>query len=196
MHAYILIGGSKEEISQKAKSLSSGKIIPFEVKKIDQARQLKKLTSVTLDTTTILITGLDEASIDAQNAILKTLEEPGSEIVYMLWVSRIARLLPTVISRCQIVKLSDPHRTGNTLKIDAFLIGGLGKRFIEIENYKKREDAIDFVCDLIIVLREKMYGSTDKAVWAAKLKSANDTYQYLHLNANVMLALSALCINL
>ena len=42
---------------------------------------------------------------DAQNALLKTLEEPPARVVLILAADDVARLLPTVISRCARVRL-------------------------------------------------------------------------------------------
>lgn len=41
----------------------------------------------------------------AQNAFLKTLEEPPSETVLILTTTNLSRLLPTIISRCQLLRL-------------------------------------------------------------------------------------------
>lgn len=41
-------------------------------------------------------------TVEAQNALLKTLEEPTGQSIIILLVDNIKKLLPTVISRCQI----------------------------------------------------------------------------------------------
>ncbi len=50
----------------------------------------------------------DTASIEAQNAFLKTLEEHQEQISLVLSAERSSRLLPTIRSRSQIVLLRDP----------------------------------------------------------------------------------------
>lgn len=45
----------------------------------------------------------DRMTIQAQNALLKTLEEPPGNTIIILLVSYTDRLLPTTLSRCQIV---------------------------------------------------------------------------------------------
>ena len=42
---------------------------------------------------------------DAQNAFLKTLEEPPSNTALILTAANLPRLLPTIISRCQLLRL-------------------------------------------------------------------------------------------
>lgn len=48
----------------------------------------------------IIINDADKMTIDAQNSILKTLEEPGENTILILITSNINLLLPTVTSRC------------------------------------------------------------------------------------------------
>lgn len=48
----------------------------------------------------IIINDADKMTIDAQNSILKTLEEPGENTILILITSNINLILPTVISRC------------------------------------------------------------------------------------------------
>ncbi len=45
---------------------------------------------------------------DAQNALLKLLEEPPSYIRILLYTAKKEALLPTVRSRCRLISLSDP----------------------------------------------------------------------------------------
>lgn len=45
-------------------------------------------------------------TIEAQNALLKTLEEPPPALTIILETDRAAHLLPTVLSRCQIIRLA------------------------------------------------------------------------------------------
>ncbi len=49
----------------------------------------------------ILIENADNLSEEAQNALLKSLEEPADDTVFMLTVEREAALLPTIVSRVQ-----------------------------------------------------------------------------------------------
>jgi DNA polymerase-3 subunit delta' len=57
---------------------------------------------------------IDDAHLmndQAQNALLKTLEEPGDSIVIILVTSRTSELLPTIISRCREIRFFPlPHK--------------------------------------------------------------------------------------
>lgn len=46
----------------------------------------------------------DDMTVPAQNALLKTLEEPPASTFIILLVSAVDRLLPTTLSRCQLVR--------------------------------------------------------------------------------------------
>ena len=56
--------------------------------------------------TGVLIDGIDKANDSAQNALLKTLEEPGEGTVLLLTAAERAKVLPTILSRCTELKFS------------------------------------------------------------------------------------------
>ena len=47
----------------------------------------------------------EEAHISAQNALLKTLEEPPDKVILILTVDTAENLLPTIVSRCEVLRL-------------------------------------------------------------------------------------------
>ncbi|MBQ9965421.1 MAG: DNA polymerase III subunit delta' [Clostridia bacterium] len=58
-----------------------------------------------------IIDGADTLREDSQNALLKVLEEPPADIVFLLIAESKNRLLTTIISRCVILSLSAPERS-------------------------------------------------------------------------------------
>lgn len=52
-----------------------------------------------------LILRFEEANPSASNALLKTLEEPPSRVVMMLTAQDAESLLPTIVSRCEVINL-------------------------------------------------------------------------------------------
>lgn len=52
-----------------------------------------------------IIDDADKMNIQAQNAILKTLEEPPGYAVLILITTNVSRLLPTIISRCIVLNM-------------------------------------------------------------------------------------------
>lgn len=63
-----------------------------------------------------IVDGADKMNKEAQNAFLKTLEEPPSDAVIILIISQGAALLPTITSRCQKINFS-PLPQGVVAKI-------------------------------------------------------------------------------
>lgn len=54
----------------------------------------------------VIIDDADRMQDVAQNALLKTLEEPPEGVTFFLIVSSLNVLLPTVVSRCRVIRLS------------------------------------------------------------------------------------------
>jgi len=52
-----------------------------------------------------IIAGAEELSLEAANALLKTLEEPPPQVVLILTATSSEALLPTIVSRCQLITL-------------------------------------------------------------------------------------------
>lgn len=52
-----------------------------------------------------LILRFEEANLNAQNALLKTLEEPPTKVILLLTAEDSESLLPTIVSRCEVIRL-------------------------------------------------------------------------------------------
>lgn len=78
------------------------------VKVADLRESLKKsfLKRKSGEVAVFLIRGADNLSLQCQNTLLKPLEEPEEEVVYVLSVKNLSKLLPTVVSRCMKIDLS------------------------------------------------------------------------------------------
>jgi len=78
------------------------------IHKIDAFRELK--TKLGMGPTEepfkiVVITNADRMTVQAANSILKTLEEPPPNWIFILTATDASRLLPTILSRCIEVKL-------------------------------------------------------------------------------------------
>ncbi|EFI41475.1 ATP-binding protein [Peptoniphilus sp. oral taxon 386] len=69
-----------------------------------------------------IVDGFDEFTIGAQNALLKTLEEPQYYLKIILIAKNINKILPTIISRTRIIKFKDVSNE----EIEKFLINKEG----------------------------------------------------------------------
>jgi len=75
---------------------------------IDQVREIQREASLAPfegKWRVMIIDGAEHLSDDAANGLLKTLEEPPARVVLLLLVSEAEALLPTVLSRCQVLEL-------------------------------------------------------------------------------------------
>ncbi|OGR30503.1 MAG: DNA polymerase III subunit delta' [Desulfobacca sp. RBG_16_60_12] len=52
-----------------------------------------------------ILSDFERATLEAANALLKTLEEPPSQVVLILTALEAGALLPTIVSRCQVLSL-------------------------------------------------------------------------------------------
>lgn len=107
-----------------------------------------------------ILDGIDHMSKESANAMLKTLEEPPSGTVMLLIAERIHAVLPTIISRCQILRfsylspelISDQLSKKYNLKSDDQRIqsvsytGSLGRAIYLFDNPQESisKDAADF----------------------------------------------------
>jgi DNA polymerase III subunit delta' len=92
---------------------------------VDQVRELAErlsMTSMRRGRRVAIVTPAHAMTLNAQNALLKTLEEPASGTLLVLVSSRPSAILPTLRSRCQRVELARPDAD----LARAWLIGELG----------------------------------------------------------------------
>lgn len=75
--------------------------------KIDAVREMQKQTRFRPYSAKRRVVVIDDAETlreEAANALLKTLEEPGGETLFLLLAAEANRLLPTIRSRCQPIR--------------------------------------------------------------------------------------------
>lgn len=76
--------------------------------KIDQVRELQHVLSLSPYESryrVAIILRCEEAHPSAANAMLKTLEEPPANVVIILTAKSVENLLPTIVSRCEVLRL-------------------------------------------------------------------------------------------
>ncbi len=74
--------------------------------KVDQIRELQRslnLAPYQARYRVALLLRFEEAHPSAANALLKTLEEPPSQVILILTAESVDALLPTVVSRCEVI---------------------------------------------------------------------------------------------
>ncbi len=110
----------------------------------------------------VILEDMSPMTIEAQNSLLKTLEELPEEALIILGANSEQNLLPTVISRCELIVLTDhdmslrgAKRRGNlpTPDIEKLLNSNLEERFEYIEKLKERDELLK---NLTLFWREKL----------------------------------------
>lgn len=131
-----------------------------EVKKITEHFKLKSSSKYG---PAIVFVKAEELTMEAQNSLLKTLEEPPENAVIILGVSSEEDLLPTILSRCHVLNLN-PTLKRELLKKDIEEIEKLTslsieERFLFIEKLKDKDE---FFLNLIFFYRSKFYKNPNK----------------------------------
>lgn len=201
MHAYLIIGTGSEEVKGSSRKLAEklkAKILEFPISKISETRELRSITKLSFNSpTAILINNVDEATEEAVNAFLKNLEEPQENIFYILTASSLKSVLPTIISRCEVIKLTARQNKEKDKDSEKFLDMPVGKKLALIDKIKDRGEAKIFVQNLIEVLHFNLLNSAK-----TKLKIVMDleilikTLNNLKSNGNVQLQLTNMVISL
>ncbi len=103
----------REQIKCKAENPYYEMVVPkANFIKINSVRSLKRtssMTSVEGSWKVFLIFDAELMNPEAANSLLKTLEEPAEHTLLILTTSEKDKLLPTIISRCQLVQFPPLH---------------------------------------------------------------------------------------
>lgn len=115
MHTYALIGSlnfQEAYISSfiKAHSVPSYHVIKLENCKISQVRLLQHTISLKLKEGEIRVIIISNPTLEAQNSLLKTVEDATAQNILFFVSGTKDQLLPTILSRCQIVNLDNEKK--------------------------------------------------------------------------------------
>lgn len=195
MHAYIIIGkgNSVEAEIEKIVRKIKAKRLNFSLNKIDEVRTLSNFTKLKInEPTAIVVKEIENSSLDALNAFLKNLEEPQVNLFYVLSANSLYNVIPTILSRCQIIKLKvNPILDNDTEnEIEAFINSDLSYKLTLISKMRDRKASIAFIENLIVYIHKLFVTSTKKQNYANILSSANNALHALHANGNINLHMS------
>lgn len=171
---------------------------------IEQVRGvMRKLELKQMNDVYVLVRPADKLGLDSANALLKTLEEPGEKVHFVLVTEQPSLLLPTILSRAAIYFWRNPE--GFDLKIQADekvkaiakkMIAAKGTELVEIaEEIKKKKDGVrEYALSVIGVAIEMLYKSyfiTGKEMFLAKISRFLSAYEGVARNGNVKLQIVA-----
>src|SRR5258706_3290004 len=111
----------------------------------------------------VVIENAENLTIEAQNALLKVLEEPPSNTFIFLSADSQEKFLPTIISRCKIITLEENKRsaTDSNSKYTSILVvvssGSVGERLKLAEELgKNKNEAIIWLEQNILDIRQQV----------------------------------------
>lgn len=150
---------------------------------IDQMRELQRSLSLSPFEgrwRVAVLLDLQAASDEAQNALLKTLEEPPPQVVLLVTARSVEAVLPTIVSRCEVIPLrglptgvlrQELERRGaepETARLIAALSGGRPGMALELyadaDELVKRQQVLDDLCRLLPATRVERFAYVDELV--------------------------------
>ncbi|MDP1710188.1 MAG: hypothetical protein Q8L28_01095 [bacterium] len=192
MHAYLLISQNsnvKSQTEDLGKKLSA-KIMDFPLAKIEDVRNLNNLLRLSFTEPTLIVCrDIHEATEEALNAFLKNLEEPQENIYFVLTAPSVRKVLPTIVSRCQVIRIMN-QESGilNKENIEQFLKQTAGQKLAFFDKMRERDKAKEFIEGLIFYLHEKHD--------LKNMEILLQTLTRLKLNGNVSLQLTNLVVRM
>lgn len=173
IQAILIHGGTEEERLDKLKpwtdKVNREDLIILEPENsigIEEVRQLKHQISLRPYSSShkvCLIKNAELLTLPAQNALLKTLEEPPANTILILTTVNPELILPTVLSRCQIISLPAKIKVGMdkeeaqnqfSLICDQLSSGISGKLILASKNVQNRQELVEFFNKQALIWRE------------------------------------------
>jgi len=187
MQTYLIVSRDKNFITGRIDKLKKQYAIsPFNLHEIspmpsigiEEIRSLSKIFSLKpygSKNRLVVIFNMEKATVEAQNALLKILEEPPADTYLLLTCESKEILLPTIPSRCLIITQtgggSDSANMEKTEKLlREILTASPGKRIILAQSRAKTKEEARSLLDAIISLLEKFLHQPPEN-WPISLKA-------------------------
>lgn len=161
---------------------------------IENVRELKKQITILPkagETINFVIPAAEKLTPEAQNALLKTLEEPPENVKIILIAPNLDFFLPTIISRCEIKffprKIKEIDSKEVKKIFDLIETKNIASGFAWAKKLTDRKAAIEEIDNLLIYSHQNLDLEVAKKLFSAK--------KYLSANTNVRLTLENLFVN-
>lgn len=224
-HSNLFVGGTererreeayslaKKEMGEGIKILSGVDLLELTTPEdkatisIDEIRNLQSRLSLRPYQSKVkaaIIYEAQKASLEAQNCLLKTLEEPPRHSLIILTAPEKESLLPTIVSRCRLIDLGwrVKEGTGNILaSLGAIIKMSKGDRLVFVDKNKtelnEREIVIEHIDSWLSEAHQQIVAEPENAIYLKVAKECLVMKETLAtVNVNVRLALETLLINL
>lgn len=159
--------------------------------KIEDAKEVIAEAYKSEETTKTLILGAKSFTIPAQNALLKILEEPPRNIVFVLIAPTKSTFLPTVRSRLSLsVETSYKERLSLNIHLSSLDLNGLFSFVKEYDRLKKHEAK-----ELIEALMYQASCVEKLSLTTAQLEGFDKAFRLLELNGRMQTVLVMVLMN-
>jgi DNA polymerase III delta prime subunit len=192
MHSYLIVGTNQDKIGVKideiVKKLNAITVMAT-VAKIDDVRLLNKSLSLHVNENSVyILDNFKNASVEAQNALLKTIEEPQENVYFILCVSRENNILPTIVSRCQIINAGNENVSQSDIEqAEKFIKADKSNQLLFLSKLTKKESAQMFLETLI---KGSLNSLVNKPDYTKILEEATSCLAKIKANGNVTLHLT------
>lgn len=173
-----------------------------EIKQFQQKLFLRPLRS---EYKAVIIYDAQTLTTEAQNAMLKILEEPPEQTLIILTAESTESMLPTILSRCSIITLEEEKKNvSNADKEEVSSIirllpnMSISQALMVAEKWSKsKQDALHYLEMIIITLREIYLVNASDRVIPIQLRSLQETHTLIKTtNVNVRMALEQLFLSM
>lgn len=148
----------------------------------------------------LVLLAINGITTEAQNALLKILEEPPLNTIIIMAVESTELILPTVLSRCEIIELKEKKEINekeNLILLESIKKAGIGERLKIAEKLSKDKENILFILDELIQMLRKNLINDPNEENIKKIKAFQKTYTIIKsTNVNQRLAIENLLLNL
>ena len=152
-------------------------------------------------TKAVVIQAYENITIEAQNALLKVLEEPPANTIIIISTQKKELLLPTIISRCKIIEFKEKEislvnedllELSNTL--NTLLNGKIGDKLKVVQDIAKdKDETFLWVEKMTLFARKKLIENHKDPKYLIFLKLIQKTYKTIKsTNVNQRIALENL----
>lgn len=135
----------------------------------------------------LILLDIDQANLPAQNALLKSLEEPPEHIQFLLTTAHPELLLATIRSRCIIVK-TEGKGTGEKLEIPDINTLTVTEKIQLVEKIAKEKNHMPVMYQLLEQKKEQFEKNPNKQL-ITEIRAIQKTITMLQANTNTKLCL-------
>ena len=170
---------------------------------IEQVREiLAKIGMKQFKDLYIVIRPAEKLGLESANALLKSLEEPGEKVHFVLITDQPSQILPTILSRAEVYFLKENFKVDGVIEVDEEvkmlakkLMTARGVEFVEIaDKIAKKKDSRRYALEVLgtaIEMLYKTYFLTNKEIYIKKIPNYLIAYDAISRNGNVKLQLVA-----